>query len=311
MSQFTSAASSTETLAALCGGDGLAGALNALDTKFSSLTLSDISDVTASITELNYIDGVTSAIQTQLDAKQATITGGATTIDTEDLTASRALVSTAGGKVAVATTTATEIGYVNGVTSAIQTQLNAKQATITGGATTIDTEDLTASRALVSSASGKVEVATTTATEIGYVNGVTSSIQTQITNLVRKAMINSTTNGAYSFGGTNYIYPCAVGDPNATETNRQSTFPACTLKKLYFNVTANTLNNNLVVTVRDDAAGTSLTKTVATTVTGVQSVAADVSVADESQISIQIVTTAAGSGSATIANMTLVYEITS
>lgn len=81
-------------------------------------------DVTASATELNYVDGVTSPIQTQLNAKQATITGGATTIDTEDLTVSRALVSDSSGKVAVATTTSTEIGYVNGVTSAIQTQLN-------------------------------------------------------------------------------------------------------------------------------------------------------------------------------------------
>jgi hypothetical protein len=36
-----------------------------------TLTLADISDVTASITEVNYIDGVTSAIQTQLDGKQA------------------------------------------------------------------------------------------------------------------------------------------------------------------------------------------------------------------------------------------------
>ena len=44
------------------------------------------------------------------------------------LTASRAVVSSAGGEITVATTTATEIGYVNGVTSAIQTQLNAKQA---------------------------------------------------------------------------------------------------------------------------------------------------------------------------------------
>jgi len=34
-----------------------------------TLTLADISDVTASITELNYIDGVTSAIQTQLNGK--------------------------------------------------------------------------------------------------------------------------------------------------------------------------------------------------------------------------------------------------
>ena len=44
----------------------------------------------------------------------------------EDLTASRALVSDGSGDVSAATTTSTEIGYVNGVTSAIQTQLDAK-----------------------------------------------------------------------------------------------------------------------------------------------------------------------------------------
>jgi hypothetical protein len=44
------------------------------------------------------------------------------------LTASRAVVSDGSGFLTVATTTATEIGYVNGVTSAIQTQLDAKQA---------------------------------------------------------------------------------------------------------------------------------------------------------------------------------------
>ena len=60
------------------------------------------------------------------DSVQAVITGAATTIDTEDLTASRALVSDGSGKVAVSDVTATELGYVDGVTSAIQTQLNAK-----------------------------------------------------------------------------------------------------------------------------------------------------------------------------------------
>lgn len=44
-------------------------------------------------------------------------------------TANRALVSDGSGFVSAATTTSTEIGYVNGVTSAIQTQLNAKVAT--------------------------------------------------------------------------------------------------------------------------------------------------------------------------------------
>ena len=44
----------------------------------------------------------------------------------ENLTTGRALVSDGSGDVSVATTTSTEIGYVNGVTSAIQTQLDAK-----------------------------------------------------------------------------------------------------------------------------------------------------------------------------------------
>ncbi len=51
------------------------------------------------------------------------------------MTASRAVVSDGSGFLVPATTTATEIGYVNGVTSAIQTQLNAKMANpmTTGG----------------------------------------------------------------------------------------------------------------------------------------------------------------------------------
>lgn len=44
------------------------------------------------------------------------------------LTASRAVVSDASGFLTQATTTAAEIGFVNGVTSAIQTQLDAKLA---------------------------------------------------------------------------------------------------------------------------------------------------------------------------------------
>jgi hypothetical protein len=87
-----------------------------------------------STTEFNYLDGVTSAIQTQINAKQDTITGAATTITTSNLTVSRALSSDASGKVAVSATTSTELGFVSGVTSAIQTQLNAKQGTLTNSA---------------------------------------------------------------------------------------------------------------------------------------------------------------------------------
>ena len=155
--------------------------LNIMDGVTATTSELNIMDgVTATTTELNYVDGVTSAIQTQLGGKQATITGAATTIDDTDLTASRALVSNSSGKVAVSAVTATELGYLDGVTSAIQTQIGNKQATITGAATTIDDTDLTASRALVSNSSGKVAVSAVTDTELGYLDGVTSAVQTQI-----------------------------------------------------------------------------------------------------------------------------------
>lgn len=52
------------------------------------------------------------------------------------LTVSRAVVSDGAGALAAATTTATEIGYVNGVTSAIQTQMNLKAPLISPSFTT-------------------------------------------------------------------------------------------------------------------------------------------------------------------------------
>lgn len=80
-----------------------------------------------------------------LDARaQASITGGASSIVTSNLTISRALVSDGGGKVGVSAVTATELGYLSGVSSAIQTQLNAKQpldATLTAVAGAVTAPD--------------------------------------------------------------------------------------------------------------------------------------------------------------------------
>jgi hypothetical protein len=171
-------------------------------------------------------------------------------------TASRAIVSDASGYLSSATTTADEIGYVNGVTSAIQTQINTKvtnPATTTGDtlyASTTATpatiarlgigtanyvyvstgtlpswsllananvdaaaaiaysklnlsgsivnadinaaaaiaysklEALTASRALVSDVSGFISAAATTSTQIGYLSGATGTTGTTTTNIV-------------------------------------------------------------------------------------------------------------------------------
>ena len=59
---------------------------------------------------------------------QAQITGGASTITSSNLTANKALVSNSSGKVAVSSVTLSELDYVSGVTSNIQTQLNSKLA---------------------------------------------------------------------------------------------------------------------------------------------------------------------------------------
>ncbi len=153
----------------------------------AAINATKIHDGSVSNTEFGYLDGVTSAIQTQIDSKQATITGGATSITSSNLTASRALASDASGKVAATSVTSTELGYVSGVTSAIQTQIDSKQPTITGSATTIDTESLTASRAVISNSSQKIAVSTTTDTELGYLSGVTSAVQTQLDAKLVKA----------------------------------------------------------------------------------------------------------------------------
>ena len=92
----------------------------------AAIDATKIHDGSISNTEFGYLNNVSSNIQTQLDAKQATITGGASTIVSSNLTADRALVSNGSGKVAVSSVTATELGYVSGVTSAIQTQLGTK-----------------------------------------------------------------------------------------------------------------------------------------------------------------------------------------
>ena len=61
--------------------------------------------------------------------RAANIAGAVSTITTGNLTASRALASDGSGKVAVSAVTATELGYLDGVTSAIQTQIDSKSST--------------------------------------------------------------------------------------------------------------------------------------------------------------------------------------
>jgi hypothetical protein len=170
-----------------------------------------LADGTVSNAEFQTLNGVTSAIQTQLDGKvdeNAAITGATKTKITYDakglVTAGDDLAATDlpsgidAAKIANGTISNTEFQYLNGVTDNIQTQFSGKQAIITGAATTIDTEDLTASRALVSDGSGKVAVSSVTSTELGYVSGVTSAVQTQVDSKTAKLITTNRKTASYT-----------------------------------------------------------------------------------------------------------------
>ena len=114
-----------------------------------------------------------------------------TSITGSYLTASEILITDADKKIVSAPVATypslTEFSYVKGLSSAIQTQLNGKAATLSGTINEI---------AYFNSASTITSLAVATypsLTELSYVKGVTSAIQTQIGNLVPKSLFNANT----------------------------------------------------------------------------------------------------------------------
>lgn len=91
-------------------------------------------------TELGYLSGVTSSIQTQLDSKASTPIDAATEItgvlpvanggtnSSTALSNDFVIISSGGSIVEDSSVTTTELGYLDGVTSALQTQIDGKQA---------------------------------------------------------------------------------------------------------------------------------------------------------------------------------------
>lgn len=106
------------------------------------------------------------------------------------LTTGKALQSNATtGVIEASTVTNTELGYLSGVTSAIQTQIDSKltkSGTVTGN------------RALASNASGQAVSTSVTDTELGYISGLTSSAQTQLDAKVPKTLTTTTGDMIYA-----------------------------------------------------------------------------------------------------------------
>ena len=131
-------------------GNSITNLANANIKSAAAIDATKIADGSVTSAEFQYIGGLTSDAQTQIDAKQATIDSS------NRLNAN--LIND--GSV-----DNTEFNYLDGVTSAIQTQIDSKQATIDSS------NRLNANL---------IHDGTVDNTEFGYLNGVTSGIQTQI-----------------------------------------------------------------------------------------------------------------------------------
>ena len=85
----------------------------------------------------------------------------------------------------------TTVGTLQTNVNNVQTALTSKQDTVVGGASTITEDNLTANRALISNSSGKVAVSAVTSTELGYLDGTTSNIQTQLDKKLESVPVTS------------------------------------------------------------------------------------------------------------------------
>ena len=169
---------------------------------------------------------------------------------------------------------------------------NGKQAAITGAATTITTADLTASRVLVSDASGKVAANAVTTTTLGFLDA-TSSIQTQL-NAKGYAMAGNL-NGGIIAVSTTYL-GIGVGNASTSETTRRTCVVAGTVSRLFLR-TAGVMTGSMAITLMKNGVATAMTFTIAATSAGAlySTTSNTFTVVDGDELSIRIVQSTANS----------------
>lgn len=126
------------------------------------------------------------------------------------LTVSRVMVTDVSGFATTSITT-TVFNYIANLSSDAQAQINTKQATIVGAASTVVTSNLSANKAVVSGAGGKIEAhPDTTLTEIGYVHDVTGPIQSQLNTKLTVSLSSPSSGQVIAFDGTNWVNAAAA-----------------------------------------------------------------------------------------------------
>jgi len=156
-------------------------------------------------------------------------------------------------------------GYL---TSTNWSTFNGKQDAITGAASTVTTSNLTANRAVISNASGKIATNSVTDTELGYLSGVTSAIQTQLNSKIASSVsfINNVLAQALTGAATPTVrYHSLSGTVSSLTTAYQIPIPtACTFSNFYVRIySAQGGTGSLVFTLQKNAVDTALVVTIA------------------------------------------------
>ena len=246
-----------------------------------SLSATNASIGNVSNQEIQYLDGVTSAIQTQLDSKQDKVTNVSDVeISFLDGVTSSIQTQLDSKQNKLSNVSDTEIGYLDGVTSSIQTQIDAKLNSVDATATyapissptftgtvygitkemvglgnadntsdankpistatqtaldlKLNTADAASTYAPIAAPTftGTVvlpettSIGTVSATEIGYVDGVTSSIQTQLntsaTNLSNHSSATTSVHGISDTANLVYTDDSRLSDTRTPTDNTVS-----------------------------------------------------------------------------------------